>query len=1295
MLEATVIEAAIKDVSAKGTQAAFLQRLLVDTLQWPIDPTAKTVEETAFEWTADELKASDLSQKIVDNRVWQIQTNPVAPWGVFLLEFKHPDAFHSDRGMTGPLRTILRSLVPKARASALPGNRPVWKREHLLFICTHQYQHFRFAYFKAPEGQTKTAPLAAFGWSPDVPARTACEHNLPHLQWPTKFSPEAFHETWADAFNVEKVTKKFYEDYRQVFELAETVIGEDNPIKGEELRLFTQSLFNRLMFLRFIERKGWLKFGQSKNYLRELFQAGPIGKRSFFNARLKPLFFEGLAKEHDKPSEVFGDVPFLNGGLFEAGATDAKVADIPDKVFANILDRERGLFYRYNFTVEESTPLDIEVAVDPEMLGKVFEELVTGRHESGSYYTPRPVVSFMCREALKGYLASATKAPESAIAALVDEHEVEGLNQSHVDEIIAALDKLKAVDPACGSGAYLLGLLHELIAIYRALQNQKIKPDARFFYKAKLRIISHNLYGVDIDPFATSVAMLRLWLSLAVDSDDPVALPNLEFKIETGDSVCGPNPQGPRKDSDTVNFLDARLASVADDLVGLKDDYLTAHGARKAEFKAIIQKQETEIAHELQLLRAKGIIMWRVQFAEAFSKRGGFDIVLANPPYIRQELIKDLKPTLKKVYGQTFSGTADIYVFFYLRALQLLNHGGMLVFISSNKWFRAGYGEKLRSLIAKTISVQTILDFHDLPVFDSAIAYPMIFIAANQPPTNTHAPILAEPASLDPPYPDIAAVVARFGHALPVTSLGVDGAWHLASSGTAKILSSMRASGKTLEAFLGSRVYRGITTGFNDAFVIDDNTRTALIRAEPKCKEIIRPFSAGKNIKRWRIEHDPRWIIFTRRGTNIEEYPAIKRHLAQWKADLQPKAIGASSDSLGRKPGSYKWYEIQDEIAYYEEFDSVKIVSTKVSIEPTFALDTGGRYLANTSYFIPASKDALYVLGVLNSSPSRFYAQNVFVGKQNGWYEVQPTALEEMPIPTASASDRAAIVALAQKCLDAKGVNCEPWEKEIDERVAALYGIDLADIEGTSRPTPIYETKAYLKNRTIPKLSQAAPDFPYFSLVAIRKDLDGHRGAVEPESLNSYLHELTREGAIFDAGRGWYSTLPEPFVLDREPVRALVEKLEKRFPYLDFSCWSTAQIAAYSHQQLAKFVHFVYTERDAMESVAEALREAEFTAYINPAKGEVGRNVRLLDGVVIVRPAITRAPVDGKYAAIEKILVDLYIEAGGLRLMDEEEHERIVKNIITHGRISISTLVAYADDRRNVSGAEVLHSAIN
>lgn len=1009
-------------------EASFINQLLVGALQWPIDANVQSVGEIAYDWTEKELRAAELDKQILDGQVSQIANlHPNQPWGVFILEFTSDKPFLTERGMTGVLRKVLRGLVPVRRKDA---NQPSWKREHLLFICTHQYEHFRFAYFKSPADGSKTAPLAAFGWGPDIPARTACEFNLPPLVWPDHPADgPAWVSQWAQAFDVEKVTKKFYTEYAAHFEKLRNAV---KGLAGEDQKMFTQTLLNRLMFLRFIERKGWLVppgDGDSRDYLRLLHNAGGYRGKSFYTGRLKKLFFEGLAVEGKQQSDAIGKVPFLNGGLFEENDLDRRIADLPDAAFAPILG-EAGLFYRYNFTVAESTPLDIEVAVDPEMLGKVFEELVTGRHESGSYYTPRPVVSFMCREALKGYLTDATKIDAGIIAPFVDRHTVSGLTLSGARAIAEALDNLRAVDPACGSGAYLLGLLHEIVGLYRLLYSDKLKNDAREIHRIKLDIIQKSLYGVDIDPFATNIAMLRLWLSLTVDSDEPAALPNLDFKIETGDSLTGPDPQ---------QFGLLHLHEPARQLAILKGKYLRAHGDEKQSLRRLIQKEQKDLASTLRSL-CPGAIDWRVQFCEIFfSDRGGFDIVLANPPYVRQELIKDQKPALKKVYGGLFSGTADLYIYFYLRALQLLARGGMLVFISSNKWFRAGYGEKLRAYIAKATTVQTILDFHDLPVFVSAIAYPMIFTASRRDPPTDHSATLAEPPDLNAPYPDVAAVVARHGHRLPTTALGKDGTWHLASASAADQLKKMREAGVPLGEYVKDRVYRGITTGFNGAFIIGGQKRAELIAADPASAQIIKPLARGRDIKRWRINQRDEWLIFTRRGVNIDAYPAIKEHLQQWKRELTPKKRDDPKDKPGRKPGSYKWYEIQDEIAYYEAFEKPKIVFPDIAPDARFAYEKDPLFIPNTAYLMPT--DEIHLLAILNSTIVCDFYKEISSQVRGGYLRFIRQYVEQIPIPTPSPAERSAIAALAGKCLEARGENCRQWEKEIDDRVAALYGL--------------------------------------------------------------------------------------------------------------------------------------------------------------------------------------------------------------------------------------------------------------
>ena len=321
--------------------------------------------------------------------------------------------------------------------------------------------------------------------------------------------------------------------------------------ENEDKRVFVQTLFNRLMFVYFLSRKGWLRFDGSADYLDALWQdyRSLEGDNNFYVSKLKPLFFAGLnnpqsrnlMKDNPVLYGVIGDVPFLNGGLFEETELDRRDGiTVPDEAIGQVLT---GLFDRFNFTVMESTPFDIEVAVDPEMLGKVFEELVTGRHDSGAYYTPRTVVSFMCREALKAYMEGQDTglAPE-AVARFVDHQDTDGLGVAQARRIAAALAEATVVDPACGSGAYLLGMMQELIELQTALYNAG--ADAKALYDLKLEIIQRNLYGVDIDSFAVNIAMLRMWLSLAIDYEGatPEPLPNLDFKVVCGDSLLGPDP---------------------------------------------------------------------------------------------------------------------------------------------------------------------------------------------------------------------------------------------------------------------------------------------------------------------------------------------------------------------------------------------------------------------------------------------------------------------------------------------------------------------------------------------------------------------------------------------------------------------------------------------------------------------------------------------------------------------------------------------------------------------------------
>ena len=543
----------LNDISSIDNFDALLD-FLQEKLDWPI-PEGIELEDIAFPWSPEDLDLDEPTEgRIMD--CWQLPPFPTdqleldffdapQPWGIFFVQFTSESIYRT------ALRRVLRGLV--GRRDKDP-TLPVWNHDQLLFICTtDDFQRFAFAHFASTQ-DWRRAVLSIFSWERgDTHVRTLCEYNLPALAFPTGgFSnDQEWLREWQAAFDVEAVTKKFFAEYQRVFEQVETAVEGIPESEKEQRRLYTQRLFNRLMFLRFIEKKKWLTYNGDHDYLRTLFDVAEEMDENFLNDRLYWAFFNGLGTAADLPhdsaeieehlEERRGKVPFLNGGLFEMQEYDQSDAvHIPNTEFDKILN----LFERYNFTVTESTPLDIEVAVDPEMLGQVFEELVTGRHDTGSYYTPRPVVSFMCRESLKICLRNKTDETSECLQVFVDDGDATEIRDP--EKVLQVLQTLRICDPACGSGAYLLGMMSELLRLREALfQSNQI--DSRTTYQRKMDIIRENLYGVDNDEFAVNIAMLRLWLSLAVDyeGDIPEPLPNLDYKVAIGDSVTGPAPDPP------------------------------------------------------------------------------------------------------------------------------------------------------------------------------------------------------------------------------------------------------------------------------------------------------------------------------------------------------------------------------------------------------------------------------------------------------------------------------------------------------------------------------------------------------------------------------------------------------------------------------------------------------------------------------------------------------------------------------------------------------------------------------
>ncbi len=682
-----------------------------------------------------------------------------------------------------------------------------------------------------------------------------------------------------EAFSVESLNKEFFNDYRKVFAQIENEIIKSIPDTNpndkeanENRRLLTQRLFNRLMFIYFLQKKGWLIFEGDKNYLRRLFNEAESNKESFLNDRLFWLFFSGLGANENIDlhnaklmKERRGEVPYLNGGLFEKdndGFDERNKIIIDNRFFGDILD----FFERYNFTVDESTPIDVEIAVDPEMLGKVFEELVTGRHDTGSYYTPREIVQFMCRESLKHYLNPFDNA--ETISQFIDEGN--GENLSNPEKILDALKAIRICDPACGSGAYLLGMMQELLRLRESLFTSKKVGDSSL-YNRKREIIESNIYGVDKDRFAIQIASLRLWLSLSIESNEPRPLPNLKYKIGCGDALLAP----------LENDLQSNLLRrpLIDEFRNLKADYSNEDdAARKSELDKKIEHLRIEIAqsfHHLpeppkpsQIILAEDAIKplrekiqrlinsgekfkaeneqknlnkllssiedwkqqitvehyetpdffdWTVEFAEVFGD-GGFDVILANPPYI--QLQKD-GGQLAKLYEnknfETFTRSGDIYSLFYERGFGLLKEKGVLCFITSNKWMRAGYGEKSRRFFAEKTKPLLIIDFGSVKVFSTATVDNNILML-QKAEKEVGKGVLAVRTEKDFDFSQgLSAYVKQNGYQLSALS---QNSWIIGEKDEFDIKGRVEKQGVPLNKWK-IQINYGIKTGFNEAFIIE------------------------------------------------------------------------------------------------------------------------------------------------------------------------------------------------------------------------------------------------------------------------------------------------------------------------------------------------------------------------------------------------------------------------------------------------------------------------------------------
>jgi type I restriction-modification system DNA methylase subunit len=916
-----------------------------------------------------------------------------------------------------------------------------------------------------------------------------------------------------DAFSVEAVTKEFFTRYAELFgefnKALERLVAKDKTIRDEfkvksvNIVDFAKKLMGQIVFLYFLQKKGWLGVAQGQDwgtgphdFVRRLAN-GTHGKyENFFNDILEPLFYDTLAfdRGHEAWCNRFNcRIPFLDGGLFEPLANyDWRKTDIilPNKLFTNAERTDAGdtgtgvldVFDRYNFTVNEAHPLEREVAIDPEMLGKVFENLIeeNRRKGLGSYYTPREIVHYMCQESLINYLETALNTsvesiapakprqpklfgepePEQENLKITVRHEVvprsdietfihlgdqylpyEEAKQSgtigrdypkppksieqHARLMDEKLADITICDPAVGSGAFPVGMMTEIVRARSALTPYFNDVHDRTPYHFKRHAIQNCLYGVDIDPGAVEIAKLRLWLSLVVDEEDVKQikpLPNLLYKIVTGDSLLGVEK----------NLFNEQLFRQLEEL---KPRYFDEPDKDK---KDRYKQQIEDTIHALT--NGKKAFDYEIYFSEVFHRNGGFDVVIANPPYVRQEKIKEFKPVLKAARYECFTGTADLFVYFYERGVKLLRAGGAIALITSNKYYRAGYGGKLRGFLVRELTLNRLIDFGDAPVFE-AIAYASILTGVKSFASKDSAALgytWEKDAALD----RIAQIVRERGQKIRQDELKPDG-WRLESPAVFRLLEKLRRAGMPLGDHVKDRIYRGIVTGLNEAFVVDGVTRQQMIAEDKKSSEIIKPWLRGRDVKRWNTTPKDFWLCYVGWETKIALYPAIKKHLNGFRKELM--------DRPEVKAGRVPWYAMSRYASHYwQEFAVPKIVVPAIAGDMEFAYDAAG-YFLNNKASLAVPNDPYYCLAILNSSVSLWFAKQVFATKEGGFYDFEPRYCSQFPIPVAAPQKQKRVERLVERILAVKLRDVEgdvsALEREIDQLVYALYGLTPDEIK--------------------------------------------------------------------------------------------------------------------------------------------------------------------------------------------------------------------------------------------------------
>jgi hypothetical protein len=936
-------------------------------------------------------------------------------------------------------------------------------------------------------------------------------------------------------FSIEVVNKEFYKEISVSFtKLVDGLLKLPDSVDKSQTNLeFAVRLIGRIIFCWFLKEK------KNKNGIAliplELLSLEAISKyEDYYHNILEPIFFEILNKpikeRIDKfTEEPYSTIPYLNGGLFSPEKDDFYKRGIYQSDFYNNLvipDEWLKEFFTiletYNFTIDENTSYDEELSIDPEMLGRIFENLLaeinpetgeSARKSTGSYYTPRIIVDYMVDESLLLYLKQQTEIKEEKLKAVISyELTDDADNPTTLEErekIVNALEKVKILDPACGSGAFPIGALQKIVFILQQVdpdgslwfkkQLTKASPEFRrdiekkfsnkeFDFLRKLGVIRECIYGVDIQPIATEISRLRCFLTLIVDEhiDDREEnrgikpLPNLDFKFVTANSLIGlPKLDDPNATVQQPMIFDDR--ENIDELKNIRDQYFTSSGIEREKLKLDFSEQQKVLIKQMYrehgyIGMAKSELTQKLTDWEPFTHKRtdwfdsewmfgikeGFDIVIANPPYVEfKNLSKEIKYFLEKIYLTT-TGKYDLYIPFYEKAIDLLKNNGALTFISPTRFLHRDYGQKLRMLLLNKTLIHKILDFVDHQVFNTALTYTGVFIFQKHE------------KCIDNNFKYIKLKMDIFNETLAkiydnevFEEISINQntlsskPWYISNSTIEALLQKIDKVSVPLESVCEG-IYQGVATGKDKVFIVN-KSEAQKYKIE---RELLVPFIKGKNISKYKISWNNLFLIYPydKQGYPIPEnnlsinYPNGYKYLLKNKNELKGRKYFEKSNKF--------WYELWNQ-RNLNRFYREKLITLDNSKINSFAYDNSNYIGSTTTYSILLKDTALsykYLLGVLNSKLLNFYHKKRTIPQAGGYYRYQATFIKGLPILVKihNLKKENLIVNCVNEILSLttsdnyktnsiKHDQVIKYEKEVDHMVYELYGLTQDEIKIVER----------------------------------------------------------------------------------------------------------------------------------------------------------------------------------------------------------------------------------------------------